>query len=170
MNSILLEIEGLPEKTFRRGAVVLKEGKIDSKVYVLKEGAVSVYTAGSQICKVNTPGTIFGEISALLSADYSATVVTEADTAFYVIDDLPTLLDENPKICMAIARILALRVINMNSLYAELKQEFGNMQAAPVAAQASKKIYDLLSEMDEFWGRNVFDPMGKQGIQPTDLN
>ena len=166
MDSVLLEIEGLPEKAFRRGAVVLKEGKIGSKVYVLKEGAVSVYTAGSQICKINSPGTIFGEISALLSADYSATVVTEDDTVFYVIEDLPKLLDENPKICTTIARILALRVINMNSLYAELKQEFGKMRAVPVATQASQKIYDLLGEMDEFWGRNVFDPMGKKGIQP----
>ena len=59
MDSILLEIDGLPEKKFRRGAIILKEGKTDSKVYVLKEGSVSVYTAGNQICKVNTPGTTF---------------------------------------------------------------------------------------------------------------
>ena len=165
MESILLEIEGLPEKTFRRGAIVLKEGKIDSKVYILKEGSVAVYTAGNEICKVNTPGTTFGEISALLSADYSATVITDADSVFYIIDDLPKLLDENPKVCIEIARILALRVVNMNSLYVELKQEIGNMPAVSAASQAGKKIYDILSEMDEFWGRNVFDPLGKKGIK-----
>ena len=162
MEDYLLKIKNLPEEVFERGKIVLKEGNIGSKVYILKDGSVSVYTAGNQICKVNTPGTIFGEISALLSADYSATVIAETDTTFYLIEDLPSLLDKNPKLSIAIARILALRVVNMNSLYAELKHELDNVPAVSLTSHAGKKLYDLLSDMDEFWGKNVFDPLGKK--------
>ena len=166
MEPILLELDSLPKEEFERGAIILKEGNIGTKVYVLKDGAVSIHAAGSQICKVNTPGTIFGEISVLLAVDHSATVIAEADSTFHVINDLPKLLDENPKISIKIARILALRVINMNTLYAELKQELENIPVVSNGSQTSKKLYDLLSEMDEFWGKNVFDPFGKKEANP----
>ena len=163
MDSLILEIDGLPEEKFARGTIVLKEGIRGTKVYILKDGTVSVHTAGSQICRVNTTGTIFGEISTLLEAEHSATVIAETDTTFQVIEDLPKLLDENPRIGITIARILALRVINMNLLYAELKHELEAIPAMNAGSQAGKKLYDLLSEMDEFWGKNVFDPFSKKG-------
>ena len=150
--------------------IVLKEGVRGTKVYILRDGSVSVHTAGSQICRINTVGTIFGEISTLLKAEHSATVIAEADTTFQVIEDLQKLLDENPKIGIIIARILAVRVINMNLLYAELKHELGTMPTLNEGLQGSNRLYDLLSEMDEFWGKNVFDPLVKRQIDPINSN
>ncbi len=155
MKDIMLEIEGLPEKTFSKGEAVLEEGRPGTTVYILKDGSVSVTSAGSEICKINTPGTIFGEISALLNVEYTAAVTAEVETTFYVIDDLIALFKSNPDVCPDVARILALRVLNMNLLFAEIQHEIVGLQENSETKQASSKLNTLIQRMDEFWGRDI---------------
>jgi len=164
MDSIMLEIEGMPEKEFKRGEVILQEGQTGTKVYILKEGAVSIQLSGNEICKVNTPGTIFGEISALLEGDYSATVVAEINTTFFAIEDLSTLMSDNHKACLIIARILALRLVNMNHIFPEIKHELQNMPGDSTVSQTNNKLINLMVKMDEFWGRSIFHPFGKKKV------
>ena len=162
MEPMMLEIDGLPEKHFKKGETVLEEGNFGSKVYILKEGSVSIFASGNQICKVNTPGTIFGEISALLEGDYSATVIAESDSVFNAIDDLSKLIDENHLACQKIARMLALRLVNMNHIFAEIKHEIQNMPGDSSISQTNNKLITLMVKMDEFWGKSIFPSFGKK--------
>jgi CRP-like cAMP-binding protein len=162
METAMIEIKNLPEKIYKKGEVLLEEGKSGKHVFILKEGVVSVKTSGNEICKANTPGTIFGEMSVLLNGDYSATVVAEQDSTFFVIDNLPDLFKKNPEICMKVAQLLALRVMNMNHLFAEIKHEIMQIHQQKKNDQyASNTLMNLILKMDEFWGRDVLNPFGK---------
>ncbi len=163
MDTLMIEIEGLPEERFEKGDVILEEGKKGDRVYILKDGSVRVTASGNELCRVNTPGTIFGEISALLDGDYSATVSAEQQTSFYIVDDLYELFRTNPEICMNVARLLALRLMNMNHLFAEFKLEIEKLQTDTSTKHASSKLFKLVQKMDEFWGRDVLDPFRRKG-------
>ena len=110
MQEIMSHVEGLPETTYQKGDVIYEEGKSGARVYILKEGSVVVTAFGNELCRLNTPGTILGEVSVLLEDDYSATVTAVADTTFYVVDDLFLLFKDKPEICMKVARLLALPI------------------------------------------------------------
>ena len=161
MQEIISHFEGLSLTGYKKGDVIYQEGKSGAQVYILKEGSVAVTAFGNEICKLNTPGTILGEVSVLLEADYSATVTAQTDTTFYVIDDLFSLFKEKPEICMKVARLLALRLQNMNMLYGEIKHEIEKMQTDEKTKKSSSKLYNLVLKMDAFWGRDVMNPMGK---------
>ncbi len=162
METALIEIKNLPEKAYKKGEILLEEGRSGKHVFILKEGVVSVRTSGNEICKANTPGTVFGEMSVLLNGDYSATVVTEQDSTFYVIENLSELFQKNPEVCMKVAQLLALRVMNMNHLFAEIKHEIMIMNNQKKNDQpTNSKLMSLILKMDEFWGRDVLNPFGK---------
>ena len=162
MQEIMLQVEGLPEVDYKKGDVIFEEGKLGTKVYILKEGSVVVTAFGNELCKLNTPGTILGEVSALLEDDYSATVAAETDTTFYVVDDLSTLFKDKPEICMKVARLLALRLQNMNMLYGEIKHEIEKMRTDEKTKKSSSKLYNLILKMDAFWGQDAFNLTGKK--------
>lgn len=162
MQEVLDEVNGMPEKSYKKGDVIFEEGKCGSVVYILKDGSVSISTAGNEICKVNIPGTMLGEVSALLEGDYSATVRALSDTTFYVIDDLQDLFRKKPEVCLNVARLLALRLINMNHHFAEIKHEILQMRANATTKEASNKLYLMIQKMDEFWGRDVINPFSKK--------
>jgi len=105
---------------------------------------------------------VLGEVSVLLEDDYSATVIAVTDTTFYVIDDLFTLFKDKPEICMKVARLLALRLQNMNMLYGEIKHEIEKMQTDEKTKKSSSKLYNLILKMDAFWGRDALNPTGKK--------
>jgi CRP-like cAMP-binding protein len=150
------DVSGLPEEKFGGGATILEEGKEGRRVFVLKEGSVSVMAAGNELCKANAPGTIFGEISVLLDGTHTATVVAEEDCSFYVIDSLMNYLEEHPKTAIEVAKVLATRVMNMNLHYLEIKHEIERMQDDPAAASSSGRLFKILQKVDQFWGRNIF--------------
>jgi CRP/FNR family transcriptional regulator, cyclic AMP receptor protein len=162
MQEVIFDTEGLPEKNYKKGDVIFAEGREGSEAYILKEGSVSVTAGGNEICKVNHPGTIIGEISVLLEGEYSATVTAQEDTIFYVIDDLFGLFKTNPEICMNVAKLLALRLVNMNHHFAEIKYEIEMLQTNASTKQASSKLHRLMLKMDQFWGRDVLNPFGKK--------
>ncbi len=116
---------------------------------------MSVSALGSELCKLNTPGTILGEMSALLEDDYSATVTAHSDTTFYIIENLFEVFENKPEICMKVARLLALRLQNMNLLYGEMKHEIEVLQNDSSTKQASSKLYGLILKMDQFLSKNI---------------
>jgi CRP-like cAMP-binding protein len=152
MNEITLDVQGLEEKTFQSGENVLVEGKQDKLVYIMKEGSVAVNVDGNELCKANTPGTIFGEISVLLNSANTATVTAETETSFYVIDDFMGYFENNPKACIEVAQTLAARVMNMNNHFLEIKHEIMEQEKA---GKKSGKLMELVKKMDSFWGQDI---------------
>jgi len=150
------DVTGLPVVEFVKGDIVMEEGKTGKCVYVLKEGAVSVATAGREICKINEPLTIFGEISILLETEHTATVTAEEDCVFHAIDDFVEFIKGQPESGLHVAKILCSRIANMNHTFIEIKNEIEELQADDNAGSVKGKLYDILVKMDTFWGRDVW--------------
>lgn len=119
---------GLTEKVFQKGSILLKEGEQADNVYILKEGDVAISVAGEEVCKVCTPNAVFGEVSALLSMENSATVVAVRRTVVWVIDDFQAYLTANPDAMLSVSRQLAKRLNNMNINFLEARGALKDVQ------------------------------------------
>ena len=80
MNINLLNDVELPKETFKMGDVLLEKGERSSKVYVLLSGSISITAEGHLLAKEMSPGSIVGEISALLGSPIVATVTAMEDS------------------------------------------------------------------------------------------
>jgi CRP-like cAMP-binding protein len=129
MNLQKLQSMNIPTVRIPAGETVLEEGKPGGCVYVLIHGATSCRVDGYEVGQLDTPGTILGEISALLRRDCTATVVTATDSEFYVIDDLPRLMEADPQMALQVAQVLAVRLVNMNNHFVEVKKVIGELHA-----------------------------------------
>lgn len=154
MPDFKLNLTDLPEETYQKDDVLVEENATVPKVYVLKEGTVSVVAGGNEICQVSEPLTIFGEISKLLDTKASAKVVVAKPTTFYVIEDLQAYVQENPEAALHIAKVLAQRVVDMNQYYVQIKTELLKVDGSP-AAKVSKRLWDVVVKLDRFWGREI---------------
>ena len=95
--------DDLEVHAFEKGDIILKEGETNTKVYVLKEGAVAINIAGEEICRICTPHSIFGEVSALLCTETSATVEAVEPSSLWVIDDFRSFMVTHPDYALSIA-------------------------------------------------------------------
>jgi CRP/FNR family transcriptional regulator, cyclic AMP receptor protein len=123
MPDILEYCKGRKAESFRSGAVLIKEGADDRKLYVLIEGQVEVLRSQTQVSYIDEPGSIFGEMSVLLGMPYSATVKALSGVKAYVIDDPMTFLGSEPQIALELAALLARRLYYTTSYLVDLQQQ-----------------------------------------------
>jgi CRP-like cAMP-binding protein len=128
MNLDLLKKLKTPSVTVNEGAVVLKKGDKGSKVHVLIDGEVVVTAGGHEVARVATPGSVFGEISALLATQNVADVTTTTESSFYVIDDFMGYLKDNSDASVSVAQMLAVRLVNMNNHFVLIKDQLVTVQ------------------------------------------
>lgn len=124
------DVSGLPEKRFNKGDALLKEGEYAGRVYVLKDGTLSVQAGGVELARLTEPRTIVGEVSVLLERRHSATVQAECFTVVYIIEDLVGYAKANPEVALYLAQLLAQRMVNMNQMFTELKDAVSKPKAA----------------------------------------
>ena len=77
-------LAALPLATYGGGETVFAEGTKTGRLLILKSGAVSVVKSGTEIATVAEPGSVFGELSALLDQPHSADVCTIETSEFHV--------------------------------------------------------------------------------------
>lgn len=89
--------EAMREEKHPRGTLLVEEGDVPSKFYVLLEGHVTVHREGRHIADLD-PGDFFGEIGVLSLERRNATVIstTPIRAAVAMGWDLRRLLDEIP--------------------------------------------------------------------------
>jgi CRP-like cAMP-binding protein len=122
--AILDLCKDLPERAFRKGEVLLEEGKRAGVLYILVSGAIEVVKGDVQINTVSDPGAFFGEMSVLLDAPHMATVRALEDSTFFVAEDPVAFLRSNPEIAMELSRLLARRLHYVTSYLVDLKRQF----------------------------------------------
>src|SRR5687768_9977038 len=83
--SILDYCEGLSQRVFEAGEVVLKEGFKTNRLYILIEGGVEVRKENVVLKVTSETGAIFGEISVLLDTPHMATVTAQVQSRFYEV-------------------------------------------------------------------------------------
>jgi CRP-like cAMP-binding protein len=156
--SELTNLEDLEKRTVASGEAIIEEGAAGSDIFVLISGEVSVIKSGKELCRISGDQSVFGEISSFFNQPYSATVQTETECSFYIINDVKTYLEANPKSALYFTEVLAKRLITMNNHFVEIKSEIEELQDSSDKddVQVQSKISQLLSKMDGFWGTEVF--------------
>ena len=111
----------LRRSVYLPGAVILREGAAGDALYMIKRGHVEVKkkepSLGLDLTVATlSEGACFGEMALLTGNGRSATVIAVDSTELLVLDkeDFDLLLDHNPSIALALARLLAARVEEMN--------------------------------------------------------
>ena len=123
MPDILDFCEGREARLFRPGDVLVAEGEQEGRLFVLIEGQVEVLRKDTQVSYIDEPGSIFGEMSALLDMPTSATVKALSDTQAYVIEDAISFMMSDPAIAIEVATLLARRLYYTTSYLVDLQQQ-----------------------------------------------
>ena len=101
----------LPLRTYQAGETVLADGSRTNELLILRNGNVAVVKKGIEIARVNEPGALFGEISALLDCPHTADVRALTTSQFHVAH--PAAL-QDPAALFYVAAILARRLDRTN--------------------------------------------------------
>ena len=94
----------------------------------LLDGEVVIKSKGRKIAEVDGAGAILGEISALLSTPHVATVTASRQSTCYVIQDFMKFIFEHPDACVSVAQVLAVRLVNMNNHFVQVKEQIESLQ------------------------------------------
>ena len=128
-------LAGLPLKTYQAGETILREGSKTGRLFILKSGEVAVIKNSAVLARVNQRGAVLGELAALLNQPHGADVRALQDSDFHVAD--VKLLDKDPIALLAVAKILARRLIIANEGLAALKND---IQIGPSASAVQSVI------------------------------
>ncbi len=114
-----------PELSLKPGEYLLQEGTRSGLFFILIEGEFEIVKQGFQINKVSEPGSIFGEISALLDIPHLASVMALSLSRLYVIEDPMEFLRSNIEIPLHLSTVLAQRLNGVTTYMFELKNQLG---------------------------------------------
>ncbi|MDJ1007953.1 MAG: cyclic nucleotide-binding domain-containing protein [Paracoccaceae bacterium] len=123
MEAILDECHGLPVEAFQPRDRLVAESEPAEAMYVLIEGAVEVVRGGMALLTVSAPGSLIGEMSALLGRPYSATVRAATDVTVYRVEEPGRFLAERPVLLLRTAQLLAQRLDSATAYLADLKTQ-----------------------------------------------
>jgi len=124
MTSILDKCAGVPCKRFAPGTVLLSEGETSGRLYVLAEGRVEVLRGDTQVAVIGEAGSVFGEMSVLLSRPHTATVRAASPVGVFVFENAESFLKSNPEIAFFVGKLLAERLNAATTYLVDLKRQF----------------------------------------------
>lgn len=124
MRQILAHFGDVPVRLFPDGTVILAEGDTSGRLYALAEGGLEVLRGETSIATMSEPGSLVGEMSALLDAPHTATVRTLGETKLHVVEDGVAFLATKPELSWLVARLLARRLNAASTYLADLKRQF----------------------------------------------
>jgi CRP-like cAMP-binding protein len=161
--AVNLESEDCPTRAYAAGDVICAEGLESTAMYVLKTGAVKVIAGGAEVCRVDAPGTTFGEVALFCGTKYSATVAATSDVEVFVISDLEAFFSSAAS--LQLTRSLAQRLTEVIAQFSEFKAEVMKSRSAQVAEPGlARKIYE---RWDAFMASDVIFT-GKPDTASTD--
>jgi CRP-like cAMP-binding protein len=146
LHAVLEFCKGLPQEQRKAGDVLIAEGKGSGRMFILAKGVLEILRAGQTVAAIDEPGAIFGEMSALLGGEHSATVRAATDVTVYRIDDARKLLRQHPEIVFHVAVILARRLQDSTIYLTDYKRTFaGNPDHFPLVDE----VLEVLIERQE---------------------
>ena len=101
---------------FSAGEVIFEKGETGDRMYVVKEGAVSLKDSERLVDSVGTPG-LFGELALIESAPRALTAVADTDTELVEIGarQFWVLVHETPGFAHLVMSVMARRLRNAGS-------------------------------------------------------
>jgi len=124
MDAVIAEVAHLPDTIFAPGEIFIREGERRGAIYVLIDGTVEVFKGTVRVARIRSPGALFGEMSTLLDAPYTATVAAETRVTVKMVTDGEAFLASSPVVALHTARILAQRLHDSTTYLADMKAQF----------------------------------------------
>ena len=103
-------IKALKKRKTKRGEVIIKQGEIGDKFYLISEGAYGVYIKEKKVAELSD-GQFFGEMALITDLPRTATVTALDDGGLFILykRDFKKILLSNPKIAAIINDALSKR-------------------------------------------------------------
>jgi CRP/FNR family transcriptional regulator, cyclic AMP receptor protein len=136
-------LSGLPVKNYPAGETLLSAGTKSGRLLILRRGAAVVLKNGVEIAQVAEPGSVFGEIAALLDQPHTADVRTAANSEFYVAD--ASLAGGEPALLHHVSQVLARRLVAVNGIVIDLKSKVKANQSPGTLNNLLAKLEHVLS-------------------------
>jgi CRP/FNR family cyclic AMP-dependent transcriptional regulator len=136
-------LAALPLATYQPGETVFAAGSRTGRLLILRNGAVVISKEGIEIAKVTEPGSVFGELSALLDQPHTANVQA-LETSEFHIADAAALLGQDSIALLYVAAVLARRLDGANQALIELKSQLQADQPRSVISRTVEKVEALL--------------------------
>ena len=124
MAPILDLLKNCELRRFDAGGIVIEQGGKTGLLFVLVEGAVEVVKNGVQVAIASEPGAVFGELSAFLGGNHTATVRASRSSAFYIVENPRASLEGMPQLCLHVCELLARRLDALNKYLVDVKHQF----------------------------------------------
>jgi CRP/FNR family cyclic AMP-dependent transcriptional regulator len=139
--------EHVMEQTYETGDTVFRQGDESVSLYVLLEGSTAVVEDGVVLATIDEPGSIVGEMSALLQVPRTADLRAETKCRLQVVSNPEQWLRQNPDRCVDLARMLADRLHEMDLRFLEARRELTKKGLAVPGEEA-----ELAPELQAFKG------------------
>jgi CRP-like cAMP-binding protein len=116
----------LPIVSAAPGEVLIEEGANPGRLLVLVSGAVVVEHDGVAFARIDSPGAVFGEMSAVLDRPATATVRAEDEVRVHVTDDPVGFLTDQPGAALDVLRMTASRLDGMTHYLVDVKRQYAD--------------------------------------------
>ena len=124
MQELLDHCRDFPRVDLAPGTVLLREGERSGRLFVLARGCLEVHRGDVEVARIEDPGAVFGEMSALLDVPHTTSVRAVTDASVHVVEDPAGHLAAHPELVLPIARLLARRLQNVTSYLVDLKRQY----------------------------------------------
>ncbi len=114
----------LPRRNFGAGETIIAQDSTTGMLFFLIDGEVEVYKDDVPLADISEPGSVFGEMSALLGTSHRASVRTVTPSSFYIVEDGRRFLEDHPAVSMHVSEILARRLDALNKYLVDVRQQF----------------------------------------------
>jgi CRP-like cAMP-binding protein len=129
------------------GDVIIQEGTIDSRIYILLSGKLNVRVGEKLVAAITRAGEVFGEL-ALINSDKRVASVVAGEKAVCLAVDQKFLHDlrpreEDPEFHAAlfefVARLISKKLVATSQRLSEVEKELAALKAANGEKPAAKK-------------------------------
>jgi CRP-like cAMP-binding protein len=150
-----LSVPETVQETFDSGTEICKEDTEDDSFYILLEGSLSVLKKGQRVASMDEPGSIFGEMAALLDGERIATIQadTESRVAVLPYDRIRDHFEENTELSQTMFKTFLKRlrksVTLNNSLKTFLKRVREMRDQGEIPQTTRKKLRQIIDSIEE---------------------
>ncbi|MCH2175772.1 MAG: cyclic nucleotide-binding domain-containing protein [Lentisphaeria bacterium] len=148
--------QGLKRKSFQQDETIIKEGSQGGRAYILEYGEVVIRSHDNVIGRITEPGTIFGEISALLDCPHSACCVADFECGVFVIDDFNEYcLEQDKEVLLEISKLTAQRLVNISCQVSELSERLKDLEERAVDPATLTKFSQIMLQFSDIMTTDI---------------
>lgn len=112
------------EVNHKPGDVIIQEGDVGNGFYILKMGTLGVFRGDVEVGRIETPETIFGEMSDILGEPRTCSVIAQSDCAVvFHPEGVVNVIEKKPNLIRMLIKDLAERLRDTTDRLARVETE-----------------------------------------------